>query len=260
MSPRGPVVLSAALICRDEEANLPRWLASVSRVADEVVAVDSGSGDRTVELLRAAGARVERREWTGYSDQRNHCASLCRGRWVLMLDADEIIDDRLAAALAELKARPDRPEAAFLLSYKVFFFGRFLRWGGYFGERHLRLYRPEAARWERREVHERLTAEGPVGGLPGYVHHHSYRDVGEYLRRADTYSAEAARQMRAAGKIAGAWTVAGHAAWAFLHRYVLRMGFLDGYAGYLAARLESLYTLLKYARLRELATRREEPR
>jgi glycosyltransferase involved in cell wall biosynthesis len=244
--------LTIALICRDEERNLPAWLAAVTPVADEIVAVDSGSSDATVALLRAAGARVEFRPWSGYTDQRNTCASLASHDWVLFLDADERPDQELRDALTRLKQDPQPSQAAFGLAFKVFFFGRFLRHGGYYPERHLRLYRRGQAVWEKREVHERLVPHGPVGRLPGHVEHHSYATVGQYLKRMDRYSAEAARQMHAAGRSAGPAQAWGHAAWAFTHRYVLRLGFLDGYPGYLAARLEALYTLTKYTRLWEL--------
>lgn len=243
--------LSVALICLNEAANLPDWLAAVRPLADQIVAVDSGSSDASREMLAAAGALVVERPFTGYADQRNAAAALCTGDWVLCLDADERPDPELAAALTGLKSGPQPPEQGFELAYQVFFFGRRLAHGGYAGERHLRLHRREAGAWEKRQVHERLVVRGPVGRLPGRVEHHSYRTVGEYLRRLDVYSAQAAAQMAAQGRSVsglGAWS---HAAWAFASRYLLRLGFLDGFEGYLAARLESLYTLTKYARLRE---------
>jgi hypothetical protein len=111
----------------------------------------------------------------------------------------------------------------------------------------------------RREVHERLEAQGAVGRLPGYVHHYSYDTVGQYLRRMERYSAEAARQMFAAGRRAGAFTAWSHGAWAFASRYIFRLGLLDGWAGYLAARLEALYTFTKYARLMEMQQSGSDP-
>jgi glycosyltransferase involved in cell wall biosynthesis len=245
--------LSVCLICRDEAANLPAWLASVAPVADEIVAVDSGSSDATVAILEEAKARVEFRAWSGYADQRNHCADLATGDWILFLDADERPNEELRQALRRLKQGPAPAENAFELAYQVFFFGRLLKHGGFGGERHLRLYRRGAAHWDKREVHERLVTQGPVGLFAGQVEHHSYATVGDYLARLERYSAEAARQMHAAGKTAGGFTAWSHAAWAFVNRYLLRLGFLDGWEGYLAARLEALYTLIKYARLRELA-------
>jgi glycosyltransferase involved in cell wall biosynthesis len=250
--------LSVALICRDEEVNLPAWLEAVRPFADEVVAVDSGSRDRTVQILRAAGARVEEHPWQGYGAQRNLAASLCQGEWILFLDADERPDPELAAALTRLKQAPPADTAGWELAYKVFFFGHFLRHGGFFPEYHLRLCRRGRGRWREREVHERLEVDGPVGRLPGYVHHHSYRDLGEYLRRMDRYSLEAARQLLAQGRRANPWTAWAHGAWTFLHRYFLRLGLLDGWPGYLAARLEALYTFTKYARLLELQSQEEQ--
>ncbi|MBA4359058.1 MAG: LPS biosynthesis protein, partial [Desulfovibrio sp.] len=195
----------------------------------------------------------EFRPWSGYSDQRNACAALACGDWILFLDADERPDQDLRAALARLKQGPEPREAAFELAFKVFFFGRFLRHGGFYPERHLRLYRRGRAAWAKREVHERLQTDGPIGRLPGHVEHYSYATVGQYLTRMDRYSAQAARQMFAAGRRAGPLTAWSHAAWAFVNRYLLRLGLLDGYPGYLAARLEALYTLTKYTRLWELA-------
>jgi len=245
--------ISIALICRDEAANLPAWLSAVTPVADEVVAVDSGSNDDTVSILREAGVKVEHRRWSGYADQRNFAAGLCTGDWILFLDADERPDAELIAALRRLKSGPPAPEDAFELAYKVFFFGRFLRFGGFFPEYHLRLYRRGRGQWERREVHERLAVKGPKGRLNGYVEHYSYATVAQYLSRLEVYSQEAAQEMWAAGRRATGLTACAHATWNFLNRYILRLGFLDGYQGYLAARLESLYTLSKYARLRELS-------
>ena len=245
--------LSVALICLNEEARLPAWLESVRPVADEVVAVDAGSTDHTVELLAAAGVRVEHRDWTGYGDQRNHAASLCSGEWILFLDADERLDPDMAASLTRFKQSPPPSPDLWELPFKVFFFGRFLRHGGFFPEYHRRLMRRGRARWRLRQVHERLEAQGPVGRLQGgYVEHYSYDSVGQYLRRLDRYSSEAARQMLAQGQRTGAWQAWAHGSWAFARRYLLQAGFLDGWAGYLAARLEGLYTFTKYAKLKEL--------
>jgi glycosyltransferase involved in cell wall biosynthesis len=228
-------------------------------VADEVVAVDSGSTDGSREILRAAGALVERREWTGYADQRNRAAELCSGEWVLFLDADELVDAELAAALERLKAGPEPSEAGFELAFAVHYFGRRLRHGGFGRERHLRLHRRGRGRWAARGVHERLVVEGPVGRLPGRVRHYSYDSVGDYLRRLERYSGEAARQMHASGRRAGPWSAWAHGAWAFAGRYLVRGGLLDGWPGYLAARLEGLYTFSKYARLLELQSKGESP-
>jgi glycosyltransferase involved in cell wall biosynthesis len=245
------IQLSVAIITRNEAENLPRWLEACAGLGDELVAADSGSDDGTVEMLEAAGARVLHREMTDFADQRNFLADNCQGNWIVFLDADEIPDHGLREALAEFRRDPPETPAVYELARKVFFFGRFLRHGGFFPERVARLYRRGTAQWVG-QVHESLAAQGPRGCLPGFLEHYSYRTVDEYLGRMRRYSRMAARQMHQQGKTAtplGAWS---HAFWAFVSRYLLRLGFLDGYPGYLAARLESLYTLAKYARLLEL--------
>lgn len=245
--------ISVALIFKNEASHLPAWLRSVEAFADEIVAVDCGSTDNGPELLRRAGAKVIGREWTGYGDQRNYAAGFCFGDWILCLDADELVEPGLAAALNQLKTAPPGPVAAYELESKVFFFGRFLRHGGFFPERKLRLHLKDRASWVQNQVHERLEVDGPVGLLRGgYMHHHSYPSVGSYLRRMELYSRQAALQMHTKGKTTSALGAWGHAWWTFMHRYLLRAGFMDGFEGYLAARLESLYVLSKYARLREL--------
>jgi glycosyltransferase involved in cell wall biosynthesis len=157
------IKLSAAIIVRNEEANLPRWLAAVRPVAEEIVAVDSGSTDRTVEILEQAGARVARREWTGYADQRNYLADLCTGDWILMLDADEVLGPQSTESLLRFKAAPPAGCVAFALPSRVWYFGRWLRFGGFFPEWKVRLYKKGAARWVSDEVHERLQTAGARG-------------------------------------------------------------------------------------------------
>jgi glycosyltransferase involved in cell wall biosynthesis len=243
------VKLSIAIIVQNEEANLPRWLRAVAPVADEIVAVDSGSSDRTVELLERAGARVFHRDWTGYADQRNFLAEQCTGDWILMLDADEVVDDACRRTLTAFKAGPDPEEQAYELPSRVWFFGHFLRHGGFYPEWKARLYRRGAAQWARDQVHERLETRGRVGRLDCAYDHYSYASVEEYRARAVRYAEAGARHLHEEGKNSGPFTGPTHAAWAFMHRYLFRLGFLDGKAGWWAAWLEAGYTLRKYRRL-----------
>lgn len=247
------IKLSAAIIVQNEEANLPRWLRAMAPVADEIVAVDSGSSDRTVEILEQAGAKVYHREWTGYADQRNFLSERCAGDWILMLDADEIIDSECGCILTSLKTGPAPGAQAYELPSRVWFFGRWLRWGGFYPEWAARLYRRDKGHWVRQEVHERLEVPGLVERLEGcFYDHYSYDSVEDYRRRAVRYAEAGARHMLAAGRKEGRVAGALHAAWNFLFRYLIRLGFLDGVAGWWAARLETGYTWRKYARLAQL--------
>lgn len=244
--------LTAAIIVFNEENNLPHWLKSISSAVDEIVAVDSGSTDRTVEILRDAHARVEFRAWSNYAEQRNFCASLCKTDWVLFLDADEFPDATFSNDIKRLRDCSKITADAFRVCRKVFFYDHWLKHGGWFPEYRLRCYRFGRGHWETRAVHEKLICQGPIDNLAGYVHHHSWRGVGDYISRCQRYGEEAAGQMFREGKKSNLFKILTRPSWTFLHRYVLRLGFLDGYPGYLAARLESLYTLSKYAHLLEI--------
>lgn len=243
------IKLSAAIIVKNEQANLPRWLKAVEQVADEIVAVDSGSSDRTVEILRQAGAKVEFRAWDGYAHQRNYADTLCGGDWVLMLDADEVLTAEGIEALRRFKQDAEPVHDVLFMPSRVWFFGRFLRHGGFFPEWKPRLYRRGAASWVRQQVHEHLETRGTSGRLEALYDHHSYDSVADYRSRAHIYAKAGAQFMFAAGKRPGRLTGPTHAAWAFLHRYLIRLGFLDGKAGWWAAWLEGVYTLEKYSRL-----------
>lgn len=245
--------ISVALIFKNEAANLPAWLRAVTPFADEIAALDSGSDDNGPDILKAAGAKLALQPWLGYGPQRNKVAEMCTCDWILFLDADEWPDKQLTDTLLKFKKNPPNDVNGFELEYKVFFFGHFLRHGGFFPERHLRMTRRGSGSWPTREVHEKLQIEGNVERLSGgYVEHHSYATIGQYLRKMDIYSAQAAQQMLSAGKKGSTWKAVSHGAFAFFQRYFLRLGFLDGFAGYLAARLEATYTLSKYTRLLEL--------
>ena len=247
--------LSTALICKNEARHLPRWLECVRPFSDQIVAVDSGSEDHTVAILEQGGAEVFRRPWQGFSRQRNFAAGKCRGDWVLFLDADEFVDRRLQQALLGLKA--DAPEG--FIGYEIarnnYLCGRLLAHGGYSPEYLPRLMRRGGGEWVR-EIHERLELRGRVARLEGFLEHHSYESIGDYLGRMDSYSRLAAEHMAQKGKSGGPLSAPLHAAWCFFARYFLKMGCLDGFEGFTMASLESFYTFAKYARLREAEKRR----
>ena len=245
--------ISVCLICCNEAHHLPRWLEAVKPFADQIVAVDSGSSDDTMSILEQAGAKVRFHEFTGYSDQRNFAATLCTGDWIFCLDGDEFVDAGLADELNRMKNGPEPKESAFRVLGRVHFFGRLLRHGGFFPEKKLRLHKRGRAHWARNEVHERLEVDGEIGKLEdGYIDHYSYDSVIDYIARMRLYSEMSARYLHMEGKQTNWFKAWSHSWWNFFNRFVLRAGFLDGYEGFLAAKLESVYTLVKYSRLREM--------
>lgn len=245
--------ISAVILARDEADRIEPALASVAFL-DEVLVVDSGSRDGTPDLARRLGARVVDTDWPGYAEQRNRAAGLAAHDWVLMIDADERVDADLRGALEALRARPAEgpSEAAFAVRRTVFALGRWIRHGGWGRERRLRLYDRRRARWAG-AVHEWLEVAGAEGpDLGGLLEHRPFRSVLDHWQRLGRYAELAARSMHAAGRRASWWDLWLRPGFRFVKMYLLRLGWLDGAAGFTLARFEAAYVLAKYARLREL--------
>jgi len=244
--------LSVIVIARDEQEALPPLLASVRGVADEVLVVDSGSTDRTVEVARSAGARVLQHAWEGYGAQRRWAISQARNDWVLSLDADERLAPDLATAIRAELARPDVELAA---GYRIHFhhlaFGRPARFGAMWRDRRVRLFDRRRANYDAAPVHERVHVEGPLRDLPGRCEHIGYRDRAEARAKLSRYAELAARERYRKGARFGAWHVLRWPA-GFLKRYVLLLGFLDGLTGLWLALLFARYDLDKALWVRRL--------
>lgn len=243
-------MLSAVIITRDEADRIERAVRSVS-FADEVVVLDSGSTDDTVARARALGARVEVADWTGHVAQKNRALSLCRGDWVLSLDADEWVSEPLRdAVLAALRA-PDA--AGYRVARRNLWLGHELRGGRWYPDARVRLARRARARWEGEDPHDRLVVDGPVADLPGELYHEPYRSLAEHLLTVDRYSRIGAEAARRAGRRAGWLDLLVRPPWHFVRAFVLEGGWRDGVPGLVVAGLGALHTLLKWARLRGLA-------
>jgi glycosyltransferase involved in cell wall biosynthesis len=253
-----PNALSVVLITLNEAANLPRTLASV-RWAQEIVIVDSGSTDGTLEIARQAGARVFEEEWKGFGAQKNSAISRASGDWILSLDADEEVSPELAAEIQALLAG-DPPFSAYRMPRLNHFLGRPLRHGGYWPDPKLRLFRRGLAQFQDRLVHESVEAAGPVGTLSNPLLHHCYGTLEDYVEHMNRYSTLGAQTLVSAGRAprslpALAWTALMNPAATFLYNYVFRLGFLDGREGLLQHFNHSVYIHWKFAKAWRAATR-----
>jgi glycosyltransferase involved in cell wall biosynthesis len=239
--------LSAIVIARNEERDLPGCLDSLRGVADEIVLVDSHSTDRTRDIAATFGARVFERDFAGFGPQKQFALEQATGEWVLNLDADERLSPELAEEIRTVVSRPDGPRG-YELPFHVYFLGRRLRFGGCFREHHLRLFRRDQARYAGRDVHEGIDVAPPWGQLTQPVRHESYHTFGEYLEKCNRYTGLIARKKFAQGKRFALWHHL-RLPWEFLVRYGLKAGFLDGNAGLIYAVLSAYYAWLKHVRL-----------
>jgi glycosyltransferase involved in cell wall biosynthesis len=256
----GSPTLSVAVITLNEAQRIERCLRSV-RFADEIVVVDSGSVDGTREIARRLGATViETPDWPGFGPQKNRALAACRGRWVLSIDADEEVDERLRRAIVEVVQAPEEGEAeressgrpaadapsGYWLRRSSSFCGSVIRHGDWGNDRVLRLFRRAHARFTDDLVHERVECPPPHGELAGLLLHDSVDSLEDMVEKTERYARLGADRLRAKGRRAGAAAALVHAGWTFVRGYLLRGGFLDGRPGLTIARLNAKGTWLKY--------------
>ncbi len=243
--------LSVIIITRNEAHNIGDCLASVA-FASEWIIVDSGSTDGTVGIARDAGAQVlETADWPGFGPQKNRALSFAKGDWILSLDADERVSEDLRdEILALIRAHQhDAYEMPRLSS----FCGRFIRHGGWYPDRIVRLFKRGTGRFSDSLVHERVLVEMPVGRLRAPLIHYSYRNDEDYLRKLSQYSSLGAQQAFLAGKRAGFGKTLLHAHAAFIRCYFIKRGFLDGKAGLMVAFCAFEMTYHKYFKLMQMS-------
>lgn len=255
----GTVALSVIVITRDEEANVADCLASVS-FARECVVVDSGSRDRTVEIARAAGARVEQtQDWPGFGPQKNRALALATQPWVLSIDADERVTPQLRAAIVQA-VQGAGGAAAYSMPRRSSYCGQYIAHSGWYPDRVVRLFRRGSARFSDDAVHERLVTQGEVGRLQGDLLHTTYPDLETMLEKLNRYSTASAGMLHAQGRQVSLGGAVARGLWAFFRTYVLRSGWLDGRMGFVLAVSQAEGTYYKYLKLWHMAHRRDTRR
>jgi glycosyltransferase involved in cell wall biosynthesis len=243
--------LSTVIIARDEEADIGRSLDAV-RFADEILVVDSGSTDRTVEICRSRGARVLEHGFEGYGPQKRWAVAQSSNDWVLCIDADEVLTPDLARAIRELLAG-DPPLPAYRLTFHTVFMGRALSRGAIGRRGHVRLFDRRRARWNEARVHETVEVDGPVGSLPGVVHHHNVRDLSEAVVKLDRYSRLGAEELvRCGGRPRSAAALLALTPYHFLRHWLLNGNVLNGIPGFGWAFMLTATSVLKHLKVREL--------
>jgi len=238
------------MIAQDEAARIGAAVESL-RFADEIVVVDGGSADDTVERARAAGARVEVRPWPGdFAVQLEAALAETSGEWVFRLDADETVTPELAAEMTSALERPDLPDG-FRVRRRNHFLGRWIRHGGWWPDPQLRLVRRERASIRGAPGHETLHVEGRLEDLAGAITHDTHPTLAAALGRVERYSTRLAPD-RARRRRITAWHLAAHPAAAFLRKFVVQRGFLDGTHGFLVAAIHAVVKFATYARAWEI--------
>ena len=250
------MTLSVILITKNEAERLPRCLESVRGLADEIVVLDSGSTDATLEIARRYTDKVYvSPDWPGFGPQKNRVLDYATGDWVLSLDADEWLTPELAAEVRHTLQAPIAE--VYEIPRLSSFCGRPMRHSGWWPDHVVRLFRRGAARFSDDLVHERLVFTGQVVGLKGILLHESFRTLEEVLNKANSYSSQGAQQALVRGKQGGLGRAIAHALWALIRTYVLKRGFLDGREGLMVAISNAEGVYYRYLKLMYLTEQKK---
>ncbi|MBK9166901.1 MAG: glycosyltransferase family 2 protein [Bryobacterales bacterium] len=240
--------ITATIIAFNEERNIARAIESL-RCCDEIVVVDSGSADRTVEVATQLGARVVESVWPGYANQKNRAAECAANDWILSLDADEALSESLEGEIWTLKKTGPEYDA-YTMPRMAQYLGRWILHSGWYPDRKIRLYDRRKARWEGDYVHESVRVDGRVGELDSNLLHFTCDSLSEHLKTLDRYTTLAAEEIVARGAMPPIHRLVLDPPWTFLRTYFLQRGFLDGVEGLAIAYMAAFYTFLKYAKAR----------
>ena len=245
------IPLSVAIITKNEQENLPGCLASAA-FAQQIVVVDSGSSDGTAQIASDHGCEVFREDWRGFGPQKQFALDQCRQDWVLVLDADERIPQQTARVIRSLILKPSKDIAGYSFPRKNFFQGRWIRHGGWWPDRVVRLFLRDRGRFTEAAVHEAVAVNGTVEALGWPLEHFTESDFSALLQKLDRYSTLGARAAFDEGRSATIWEAFFRAELTFLQDYVVKAGFLDGAQGLTLAVTDAVNKFFKYAKLYQL--------
>lgn len=241
--------LSVIVITKNEAHNISECLKNV-RWADEIIVVDAESKDNTIARAKLFTEKIFIKPWMGFAAAKQFALEQCNGEWILWLDADERVLPELAEEIQTLMKSGSK-HAAFMVSRRAYFLGRWIKHSGWYPGRVVRLFRKVKGRFNSAAVHEGLEIDGTIGTLRHDLLHFTDPNIYHYFSKYNRYTTLAADEAHGKGKKSRMSDLMIRPFWLFLKMYFLRLGFLDGIQGFILALFSSSYVFTKYAKLRE---------
>jgi len=242
-------MLSAVIISKDEEKNIGMCLASLQWV-DEIVVVDSGSTDRTMEIAREYGARVIDTPWLGFGKTKQLAVDAATHDWVFSIDADEEVTELLRCKIQSILENPR--DQGYRIARRSYYLGRPIRFSGWQSDAPLRLFNRKHGWFNDKIIHESVEMASKPGIINAHMHHYTYPSISSHFAKIESYSELGAKQLLKKGKKANLVSACSHGVMKFIKMYLLKLGFLDGKEGFVLAVISSFGVSLKYLRLWEL--------
>ncbi len=244
--------ISAVIITFNEQDFIGECLSSLEGVADEIIVVDSFSADSTEAVCKKYNVKFIKHEFEGYVEQKNYALSLARYQHILSLDADEALGEELKESILKIKEKFEFD--GYLFNRRHNYCGQWLNHSGWYPDRQLRLFDSTKGRWMGPNPHDkfRMNKGARVGRLKGDLYHWNFLSFEEHMDKINRFSSISSNEYFKTGRKAGLLTATAHGWWSFFRSYILRAGFLDGYAGYVNCSINAYSSFLKYAKLRWL--------
>jgi len=247
--------VSGFIICLNEEQNIRRCLESI-KWCDEIIVVDSGSTDKTLEICREYTDKIIEREWPGNLEQKRFALSQCSNEWILNIDSDEEVSDTLRAEIESVLASNSKSEVdGYELLRVVYYFDKWWRKGGWYPEYRLRLCRRDKTSWGGNTPHEKAIVDGKTTRLRGELHHFTYKNVADQVNSLNKLSSAAAEDLYLRGRRARLRDIIFRPKIRFFKFYIIKKGYREGFSGFIVACIEAYDVFLKYAKLWEKQSR-----
>jgi len=243
--------LSVGIITYNEERNLPKTLAAVKKIADEIIIVDSNSTDTTVEIAESYGADVYSEAWKGFGPQKNSVIDKCRGEWILLIDADEELSTELTEKIKKITDGRSEYDVYDINRCSVCF-RRELKHGGWSNQYATRLWKRGQVRVSDSLVHEEFLTDSVKGKIKEKIYHYSYLTMHDYFERFNKYTTLGAQEYYRREKKVNNFQIIFNPIFKFIRMYIIRLGFLDGIEGFTIASTSAMYSMIKYFKLREM--------
>lgn len=246
--------ISAVIITFNEEDNIASCIESIEGVCEEIIIVDSLSTDKTVEIAKQyPKVKTYSQKWLGYIEQKNYANSLTSYNTILSIDADELLSKELKESIKEIKKLEEDSFKVYEVSRLTNYCGSWIKHCGWYPDKKIRIFDKRSVKWQGELVHETLflPENTQIITLKGDLLHYSYKSSTSHIERINKYSSLTAKEAFNRGKKSSIFDIWFRPKWRFFRDYVIKAGFLDGYAGYQVCKMSAYITFAKYIKLRE---------
>lgn len=241
----------SVIIITNNSADIIKNTVEALYWCDEIITIDSGSSDNTIKICEELGCKTFSRKFNGYGEQKNYGATLAKNDWILSVDADEVVSEKLQAEIIEVFNSEKIEYCGFYLPITLVFCGRVFKYCEN-SKPHLRLFNKKFASWNDSEVHEKVVCKGKTKILKNEVLHYSFRDISHYIQKMDVYTTRGAEELFKRNKKISLLLIFLRFPFDFFKFYLIRGCFLEGFPGFIWAMMSSYYPVVKYFKLYEL--------